>query len=94
LRGHLSPEEYQEQTQRVIRDIATGVYSFGSQAAYTSLQSLPHLRQLFLLMLADNHPKEATPELVARMFEHDLEACTQAMTAANADPNSPPPAAG
>ena len=85
-----SPEEFLEEKRALRKEITSGKYTFGSDAVAEALTSLPHLTQLFYLMLKGNHP-EVTRDLVAKMVEGQMEEVMSKMAEANADPSTPPP---
>ena len=76
----LDPVEYQEFMAAITRDWAAHVYDYGSPAWSKSLQAKANQKRIILYQLRANHPKEATPELVDRMFD----AIYPALVAANA----------
>ena len=80
----------------VYRDIASGVYSFGSSAFVKAAKSLPGQKQLLYLMMEAGNPGngDVDEHLVDKIFEEALEEAMEAMGAAEAeDPNSKAPPA-
>ncbi len=86
LKDLLPGTEYREQLETVVKDVAAGVYSFGTETVAKALQSLKHLKQLLLLMLTENDTS-VTSELVNRMCDTKLEDVMRAMTTANLTPD-------
>lgn len=86
LRPVLSQEEYDERMDRVVRDINVGVYTFGSKEVAAAMNSLPHLKHLFLLQLKHAGQLQATSALVDKVFEAAADLAIQKMAEAVADP--------
>lgn len=78
----LSPDEAEQALASVQRDIACGIYSFGSDQVAKSLKSLENLKHLFYLQLHDNH-SEVKPKLVEELFETRSEEMLELMSRAN-----------
>ena len=68
----LPPKTHEEALARVSRDVAAGVYDFGSEDYARAAASLSGLKYLTLLSLKENHP-EADEELVDRIFAEKLQ---------------------
>ncbi len=89
IKAALPAEEYRDQLSRHFKDVATGEYSWGGERLAKALQSIPHVKQLFFMMLEDN--EGITKELVDEMVNTKLEEIYDQMNAANPDPNSETP---
>ena len=73
------------------RDIAHGMYTFGSDEVAQCLKAMPHLKHLTYLMLQVNHPEIEKRE-VEDMFRDSLDSVLGAVTQAISDPNRQAPA--
>jgi hypothetical protein len=89
-RNTLPAAEYDTLLKSVMRDIAAGVYSFGGEMSVRASQSIPGAKHLLYLELNKCHP-EVDEEFTDRIFQAKLEAVTQALTVANADPKASTP---
>lgn len=83
----MTADERKEELAKIRKEIATGVYTFGSTEMAECLQSLRHLKYLLFLMLQPNHP-EMTVELASEITDAQMEEVMAAMAQANADPSS------
>ncbi len=84
----LPEAEYQAILKSTIRDIASGVYTFGSEEVQDCLRSTQHLIHLTWLQLLPKHPK-VTKELVTEMYQEEMEALLSKVSESNADPTQP-----
>ena len=76
-----------------IRDINSGVYSFGGAACNAALRTDRHLKRAILIMLGETPGNGAVDyDLVEQIYEKDAEGLIRAMLAADHDPNSKAPA--
>jgi hypothetical protein len=96
-RRHLSEEEYDEYRQATVRDVNSGVYTWGTEACQRALASVPGIKQLAFLCLKKAmtaESPEVTPAVVDQMFDDAAFAdqLSQAMRDLNASPNPPAPA--
>lgn len=94
-RSYLDDDEYQQKMTAVDRDIAAGIYSFGSKACQDASRSIHGLKELIRLSLAKNYP-EVNHEFVDRLFDTKMQEAANAFMRANADPlpQAPPPDGG
>ncbi|HYE78140.1 MAG TPA: hypothetical protein VEI97_09145 [bacterium] len=90
LARSLPEAEAQVLMKQTVRDVSSGVYTFGGEAVQEALKSVPHLIHLTWLMLKANHPR-VPKALVEDMYREELERVLEAVTLANADPSSPTP---
>lgn len=84
-RSYLTEEEYDKKMDRVDRNIAAGVYGFGSDLCIQSVKGPDGLKELVRLTLGKNHP-EVDHEFVDRLFETKVKEAAAALQRANADP--------
>ncbi len=76
----------------LLRDIAAGIYTFGTDTVGKALESNKHSRYLVWLMFrAQPNQTDVTRELVDRMFKEKLKELMTAAKLANADPNETGP---
>ena len=89
MRRALEQDEYDKFVVATHRDIASGVYTFGSPETQKALNSRQHFEYLFYLCVLDNHPGlpyEFVREMVAEL---GIETVMEKVTEANADPTQP-----
>lgn len=87
---YLSDEEKRQLLADVNRDIASGVYTFGSDLVSKAIfGSLQHFEQLLYLCLRPNHP-DVTPAVVKEIVLAQMEDVWQKMMEANTDPTRTP----
>lgn len=84
MQALLSKQEYDDLMSRVVRDIASGVYTFGSEVVQQSLQSVDNIQYMTFLQLRENHP-EVKLDLVKEMFKEEMDLVMQKMNEANAE---------
>lgn len=84
-RSYLTDEEYEKKMDRVDRNIAAGVYAFGSPLCVESSKNLDGMKEIVRLTLAKNHP-EVNHEFVDRLLEKQMEEAARAVKRANSDP--------
>lgn len=89
---YLTQDEAALVLQGIVRDIATGKYTFGTDEVSRALQAPIHVRYMFYLCLRI-YDKSVTQELVKKMALDDYHGIIAAMNMANADPNQKEPAA-
>lgn len=87
LKPLLSADDYKEQLNMYQKDVAIGVYTFGSEYVVKSWQFLPNFKHLVFLMLQKNHP-ELTGDDVSKMIDEMYEDIVVKVTEANADPTA------
>jgi hypothetical protein len=82
----LSPADAEKLLAGIMRDVAAGQYSFGSELVGKALESPTHVRYMFFLCVKDNHP-EAAWEQIEEIARANYGAIVRAMNLANLDPN-------
>lgn len=75
----------------VIRDIASGIYSFGSPAFASSIKTMPGIKKMLHLCLLKEHP-DVTEAVVDEIFEATMAEAVAKLGEVNADPNPAAPA--
>lgn len=70
-RAWVPAKTHEEALARVSRDVAAGVYDFGSEDYARAAASMSGLKYLTLLSLQENHP-EVDDELVDRIFAEKM----------------------
>jgi len=92
-RLNLTATEYDDMLRAATRDIATGVYTFGTELVAESLRSLSNMKMMVLIMLKQGHPTLGM-EFVDRVFDDEVtfKEIMARMNAANSDPNGQTPA--
>ncbi len=83
----LTKQEYDDLMSRVVRDIASGVYTFGTEVVQQAMQSMENMQYMTFLQLRENHP-EVKLDLVKEMFKEELDTILQKMNEANAEPEA------
>jgi hypothetical protein len=83
----LSPAQAESMMDKVLRDVAAGVYTFGTETVAQSLKSVGHLKMLTWIMLKGNHP-EITKDQSDEMVDAQLGEVIDTVNRMNADPNS------
>ncbi len=80
-----NPAELERQTDATRRDIAAGVFSFGSPACLLSCRSLVGIKKLLHLTINKNHP-DVDEAFIDRLFDAKADEAATAMNqAAGAD---------
>jgi hypothetical protein len=82
----LSPADGEKVLSGLMRDIAAGKYSFGSDLVGQALESPTHVRYMFFLCVRDNHA-DVTWEQIEELARANYRPIVRAMNLANTDPN-------
>ena len=87
-RAWLSPASYDEALARVSRDVAAGVYDFGSETYARAAASMAGMKYLLLLALREDDPT-VDEELVDRLVEQKMARIVELQKQANGEAVTP-----
>ena len=82
----VNPKTYEANVKIVSRDIATGVYDFGSEDYARAAESMAGMKFLTMLSLQESHP-EVDEEFVDRLFAEKMQRIIALRNKAEADAN-------
>jgi hypothetical protein len=84
-RPKIGEDEYRKRWADLIGDIASGLYSFGSENCAKAAKTIPGLKELFLISLVKKQPN-ITRQKIDEIFESKMREAADTMNAANSDP--------
>lgn len=81
----LKPAEYEYKYLGLIGDMASGMYSFGSENCLKAAKSIPGLKELFFISLSARH-SDITRAFVDEIFDEKIKEAMAAVNGVNGDP--------